>query len=431
MKRFLILPALILALTALPGHAWAQRVEPAPESALSSPMGTRIVAVVNDNVVSTFDVESRVKLAMLASGLPDSPEVVQRLLPQVLRGLIDEQLQLQEARRLDITVSDEEVNQTLARIAQENNIPDMKAHVAERGGSPEALMTQVRNGLTWNKVMQRAVRPRVEVGDDEVDAAIARMRANAGKGEFLVSEIFLAVDTPQDEEQVKKFAENLVEQLKGGANFGAVARQFSQGTGAATGGDIGWIQEGQLAPELDRALGSMRPGEVTGPIRSASGYHIVGLREKRTIAASNPGEVELGLQQVFRPFEGADREAVAQEAGQLRSTISSCSNLQEQMSSRFPGWRWQNLGEAKLSRIPPEIAEKIRDLSIGKPSEPLATDKGALIFFVCNRDVPEGGISREAVLNTIGMEKMELQARRLLRDLRRSAYLDIRVGQKS
>ncbi|MDX2027062.1 MAG: peptidylprolyl isomerase [Alphaproteobacteria bacterium] len=431
MNRSLLFLAVILALALVPSLAHAQRIAPAPESGTPSQFGTRVVAVVNDNVISTFDLESRIKLATISSGLPNTEEVQRRLLPQVLRSLIDEQLQLQEAKRLDINITKEDVDQAFQRIAHDNNIPDMRAYIAAQGGSPEALASQIRGNLAWNKIIQRSVRPRVEVGDDEVEAAIERIRANAGKGEFLVSEIFLGIDNPTDEEEVKQFAENLVQQLKGGANFGAVARQFSQGTGAATGGDIGWIQEGQLAPELNRALESMQPGEVVGPIRSSSGYHILGVREKRTIAASDPGEVSLDLQQAFRSFDDTTTEAVAQESGQLRSTISSCTNLQEQLASRFPAWRWQDLGETKMSKMPSWVADKVSDLSIGKPSEPLATDKGALVFFVCDRHVPEGGINREAIFNSIGTEKMELQARRLLRDLRRTAYVDIRLGQKS
>lgn len=423
MNRFL--PFLILAFGLLATAAQAQRVDSVPPQ--PSGMGVRIIAVVNDNVITTTDIESRIKLAMLSSGLPENQEVAQRLFPQVLRSLVDEQLQMQEARRLDITVTKEEIDTALQRIAQDNRIPDMKAHVASRGASPEALVDQVRHGLAWNKVVQRSLRPRVDVSDEEVDATIARMQANAGKEEFLVSEIFLTVDDPKDEEQIKQFAENLVQQLKSGANFSAVARQFSQGTGAGSGGDIGWIQEGQLAPELNRALAIMQAGEVTGPIRSTSGYHVIGLREKRTIAVNNPEEISLSLQQAFRPYASGSKDQILQEGMRLKETLSGCANLQSQISEKFPNWRLQNMGDAKLSKIPSWITAKIRDVQTGKASEPLETDKGAIVFFVCEKNIPEGNISREAVTNSIGTEKLELQARRLMRDLRRSAYLDIRL----
>lgn len=434
MNRFPILIALIGALTLLPASAMAQRVSDLPSAAPEpgGPLNVRIAAVVNDNIVTTADLESRIRLSMIGAGLPETSEVAHRLMPQVLRSLIDEQLEMQEAKRLGITVPDSEVDQALDRIAQDNNIPQgMKTYVSAHGVSPDVLMIQIRDTLTWNKVIQRELRPQVDVGEDEVDAAIARMRANAGKEEYAVSEIFLAVDNPQDEEQVHQFADNLVQQLKSGTNFGAVAHQFSQSAGAAQGGDIGWVQEGQLAPELNKALMSMQKGDIAGPIRSASGFHILGLREKRTITlGSDAGDITLSLQELFHPFDAAGKDAVMQQAGQMHTAINSCSNLQNQLE-KFPGWHAQDMGEVKRDKIPGWALDKVRDLQTGQTSDALATDKGALVFVVCDRHVPEGNIDRNAIMNSIGTEKLELQARRLLRDLRRNAYLDVKLASSA
>ena len=425
MKKALLLALLIVT---LPCAAWAQRVGQLPGGG-DMASGEHIVAVVNDSVISTSDINDRIKLAMLSSGLPETPETVQRLMPQILRALVDEQLQLQEAKRLDITVSDQEIDQTLERVARENNIQgDMKTFIASHGGSPEALVQQARANLSWAKVVQRELRPRVDVGDDEVDAVIHRMRANAGKQEYLVAEIFLPVDNPGDENQIKQFADNMVQQIKGGANFAAIARQFSQGTGAATGGDIGWIQEGQLPPELDHALTSMHEGEVSDPIRTAGGYHILALRQKRTISLGENSDVHLNVQQVFRPFDASgNNDAIMQEAAKLRASITSCDHLENNLKEKFPGWKAAELGDMDLSKAPSWMADKVRDLSPGQGSEPMTTGKGALILYVCDRKVSDTNINREAIYNAIGGEKLELQARRLLRDLRRAAYLDIRL----
>ncbi|MFY9287626.1 MAG: peptidylprolyl isomerase [Alphaproteobacteria bacterium] len=434
MKRPITL--LLLLLCALPSEGWAQRVDQLPGTAAPSPslyMDNRIAAVVNDGVVSTSDIQERIKLIMLSSGLPDTPEVKQRLLVQVLRSLVDEQLQMQEAKRLDITVPKEEIDQALEKIARDNSIPtDMREFVASRGGSPAALEQQMRAGIAWSKVITRTLRPRVEIGDDEVDAVIERMRANVGKEEYQVSEILLIVDNPKDEDQVKQFADNLVQQLQGGANFAAIARQFSQGTGAAAGGDVGWIQEGQLAPELNQALTTLQTGQLAGPIRTSSGYHILGLREKRVISLGSNGDVKLSMQQVFKPFASdTEHEALLREGEKLKSEIASCTNLQSTVAEKFPGWRWNNLGEIELSKAPSDIASKVRDLSAGQSSQVLPTDKGALILFVCERKVPDTNVDRNTIVNSIGLEKLELQARRLLRDLRRSAYIDVRLGSNT
>jgi len=436
MKHFLTLLAFLLLLAA---PAWAQRVDQAAGLApAASAYQDRIAAVVNDNVISTSDIEARMRLAFLSSGLPDTLEVRRHILPQILRGLVDEQLQSQEAKRLDISVSKEEIDKALQHIAEDNHIPggDMRGYLQSKHASPAALEQQIRAGLMWNKVIQRELRPRVDVGDDEIEAAIARIRANAGKHEFLVSEIFLSVDNAKDEDQVKQVAENLVMQIKKGANFGAVARQFSQSTGAASGGDIGWIQQGQLAAELDKALLNMQAGEVVGPLRSPNGYHILALREKRTISlGSDPKDITLDLQQLFRPLANkGEQAAAAAESQQLRSTITDCAKLPRQLASNFPAWHAQETKGVNLTQAPAWLSDKVRDVPVGKGVDALASDKGLLVVYVCARHVPaatDSKLDREAIAAGIGTEKLELQARRLQRDLRRAAYIDLRLGSGS
>ncbi len=422
---------------AIPVAARAQRIDQTPVMTpgmadQSGSYSEQIAAVVNDDIISTADVRARMALSLMTSGLQDSLEVKQHLLPQVLQTLINEQLQLQEGKRTDINVTQEEIDKALNRLSQDNHVPggNIIAFLRSQNVPPSSMINQVRAALTWNKVAQRQLRPRVDVGDDEIDAVIERTRANAGKQEYLVSEIFLPMDSARDEQQIKTFAESLMQQMRGGKNFGAIARQFSQGTGAANGGDIGWIQAGQLAPDLDKLLQSTPAGDIGGPVRTSNGYHIMGVREKRTIAFNDPKDVKeasVNLQQAFLPFTAKpDREAVLQEATMLRQSISSCGGLSAKLASDFPAWRWQDLGDVKIASAPSWLSEKVRNIKMGEASEPMATDKGALILFVCSRTMPEN-INRDEILNTIGTERIELLARRLLRDLRRNAYLDIRL----
>ena len=427
MKRFVLLAALLT----LPVPALAQRVSQLPTVTPSGRLETGIAAVVNDSVITTTDLEQRMKLAILSSGFPDNANVRSHLLPQILRSQIDEQLQAQEAKRLGLSVSSDEIDQALSHIAQDNKIQgDIRGFIASHGGSSSALEAQIRNSLLWNKVVQRELRPRVEVGDEEVDAVVDRIRADAGKKEYLVSEIFLAVDNPKDEDQVKQVAEDLVGKIRSGTNFPAVARQFSQGTGAIQGGDIGWIQQGQLSPVLNRVLAASDVGKISDPIRTSNGYHILGIRDRRTVALGDPDKASISLMQFFRPYAGANKDAVKQEAGRLRTRIKSCVDPNSLLVN-FPHWTAQRLGDLNPSKAPAWIVDKVNKISSGSASEVLSTDKGAALLFVCSRN--DGGeVDREAIIHSIGTEKMELQARRLLRDLRRDdAYLDVRLGRGS
>lgn len=427
--------------------ALAQRINQLPPSGMmglpSDPMpsaapapvalSNSIVAVVNESIISESDLRARMGLAILSAGLPDTLETQQRLLPQVLRTLVDEQLQLQEGKKEDITVSAAEIAAAMQRLAEDNKIPggNMAAFLRSRGISPSTLQTQIKATLTWNRVVARKVRPQIDIGDDEIEAVIHRMRTNAGKQEFLISEIFLAVDKSDEEDQVRTLADKLVEQIKGGVVFGAAARQFSQGLGAGNGGDIGWIQIGQLAPEIDKVLPTLKQGDIVGPVRTASGYHILGIRDRRTIAVGNSKDMSVKLQQIFHPFtQGTDKEALLREAASLRQSVTDCTGLRERIAQQYPQWRWQDLGEVKMDKAPAWLADKVSTIEEGHASEAMATDKGALMLFVCGRTMPEN-IDREAIRGSIGSEKMELMARRLQRDLRKSAFIDIRLKGKS
>lgn len=427
--------------------ALAQRVNQLPPSGMqglsSGAASTRasadknlsesIVAVVNESIITESDLKARMGLAVLSAGLPDTLETQQKLLPQVLRTLIDEQLQLQEGKKDDITISSADIAKAMERLATDNKIPggDMASFLRSQGVPPATLRNQIKATLTWNRVVARKVRPMIDIGDDEIEAVIQRMRANAGKQEFLISEIFLAIDKADEEAQIGALADKLVEQIKSGVVFGSAARQFSQGLGAGNGGDIGWIQIGQLAPEIDKVLPSLKPGDVVGPIRTASGYHILGIRDRRTIALGNIKDMSVKLQQIFHPFtQGSDKESLLREAASIRQQVTECTNLRERIDQSYPQWRWQDLGEVKLDKAPAWLADKVSTIEEGHASEAMATDKGALMLFVCERVMPEN-VDREAIRGAIGTEKMELMARRLQRDLRKGAFIDIRLKGKS
>ena len=164
------------------------------------------------------------------------------------------------------------------------------------------------------------------------------------------------------------------------------------------------------------------------PIRTSNGFHILGIRDKRTVTLSDAGKASVTLMQAFRPYGATtNKTTLTEEAEKIRAAVKSCDDLESTLSG-FRGWKAQKLGEMLLSKAPPSLADKITDIQAGSSTPPLTTDKGAAILFVCNRT--EGGdIDRDSIMRSIGTEKMELLSRRLLRDMRRSAYLDIRIGR--
>lgn len=254
-----------------------------PVSASHAQDAFRPAAVVNDEVISVLDLAMRVRLAIVGAGVRDSQEVRRRLTPQVLNGLIDERLQLQEAKRLDISVTDDHVASALQQISKQNNMTEGQflAMLRNRGIIPTTLIDQIRAQIAWRTVVQRRLRPTIAITNEEIQEVVNRLEARQGSVQRRISEIFVAVESAAKEDEALANANRLLEQLQAGANFSGLARQFSQSSTARLGGDLGWVQDGELAEELNTALFQMGPGDISAPIRTPAGFHILLLRDMR------------------------------------------------------------------------------------------------------------------------------------------------------
>ncbi|MAQ70922.1 MAG: rotamase [Alphaproteobacteria bacterium] len=281
-----------------------------------------IAVVVNDRIVTLSDVENRMALIMTSSGIPNTPETRAKFQPQIVSMLVDEQIKMQEASRLGVEVSEEEINKGLETIAGQNNIPveDFKSMITRSGLKLSTLKDQIRAEVAWGKVVSSQIRPRVTVTDADIDAELQRISNTVGQDQYLVSEIFLDVADPSQEAEVRNSALRLQQEAaKSANNFPALARQFSQAAGAGQGGDLGWLQAGQTQPEIDTALQSMSIGQISEPIRTSSGYHIILLRQKRAIS----------------PEMVSDRDAVMQRIGNQRLARQARGYFQDLKSNAF------------------------------------------------------------------------------------------------
>ncbi|MFN6998939.1 MAG: peptidylprolyl isomerase, partial [Elioraea tepidiphila] len=262
-----------------------------------------IVAVVNGDVITTFDVEARRRLFAATAGLPMTPEVLDRITPQVRRLLVDERLRLQEVQRRRILVTDGEIAAAVGRIEQQNNMSPggLRASLARQGIDIRALYGQLRATIGWSKLVRAELGAQAEVDPELVRERLRALEAATGQPEFLVAEVFIAVDDPRQEPEAERTAADLIEQLRRGAPFAAVAAQFSQAQSAEQGGDLGWIRLGQLEPEVEAVVTQMPPGAVSTPIRTAGGFSIVTLRARREVGRDMA--TLLTLRQVVFPFD--------------------------------------------------------------------------------------------------------------------------------
>ena len=268
----------------------------APHTSRASEMG--IAVVVNEDAISMADLTDRYRLVLASSRLADSPQTRSRLTPQIISALVEEQLKFQEGGRNDVEVSQSEINNGFVTIAQQNGLkPEEFRQALQQSGINLATMErQIRSQIMWSKVVAKRLRPQVNVSDSDIETVLTRLKNSIGLTEYLVSEIYLPVENPKEEAQVRDLARNLAMDMQAGkVPFFRIAQQFSKAPGAPQGGDLGWVQEGQLSRELDDVLVTLDPKEISAPIRSLGGYHILMLRDARLISEENlPARDQIG-----------------------------------------------------------------------------------------------------------------------------------------
>jgi len=252
----------------------------------------RIVALVNDGVITALDLAIQTDMVMAQSRLQDTPEVRQRLQTQVLRVLIDEKLRQQAADKEGVVVPQGRIDDRMGQLAQKNNMSLEQFRDVLRHNNIDLairLEDQIRTEIAWAMLINRKFRSSIIISDSDVDAAQRRAREDIGKTEYRLAEIFLSVDDPNETETVRDSAQRLMDQLKGGVDFGEIARQFSQSSSASAGGVMGWVSPGDLPAELSHAVQDLQTDTIAGPIRSEGGFHILKLLDKRQVA-DNSGE---------------------------------------------------------------------------------------------------------------------------------------------
>lgn len=434
---------LAVAAAALAVAAQAQdAVEQTPQGAIvvpdnvqifgkNDPNNRRATAVVNGDIITGTDVDQRLALILAANEGKIGDDEKARLRLQVLRNLIDETLQIQEARAQDLKVEDEEIEQTYARVAGQNFRQDVKAmdaYLVKIGSSPASLKRQIRGELSWQRVLRRNVQPFINVSETEVREMMDRLKAAKGTEEYRLGEIFLA-STAETSAVVEANAKKIYEQLQQGGSFVAYARQYSQASTAAVGGDLGWIRLAQLPTELQQAAATLSTGQMVGPVPTAGGVSILYLIDKRQVLTADPRDALLSLKQVSIDFAPNTTEAEAtKRAGEFASAMKGargCGAV-DAVAAQIGAQVVAN-DQVRARDLPGPLQEALLALSLGETSPPFGSIKeGVRVLMLCGRDDPkiDNGPSFEQMMSQIEDDRVNKRAQAYLRDLRRDAVID-------
>ncbi|MBT6096077.1 MAG: hypothetical protein HOH04_14430 [Rhodospirillaceae bacterium] len=399
-----------------------------------------IAATVNDEMISILDINSRLALSIRLAELPDTKDTRQRLAGQTLRAIIDDKLKLQEARKYQITANRRDISRAEKSFEQRAGLGKggLRKLLKRLGLDSSSVIEQLEAQIVWSRLVVSRYRRTTDISEKEIDDFIADLLRNKGRPEFLVSEIFLPTGGNQDANTVRVLADRLIQQINSGANFSAVARNFSQSASAAQGGSLGWHRAGQLPTEQDSVIRRMSPGEVAGPIETIEGFYILKLDQQRTIEpfreeAPLPPTVTLHQAHFALP-EGATETLVAEtmtKASQVSAAATSCLHLGE-LSKKFASPLSGKLGTFKLDQLSEQLQVAVSPLPINKASPPIRNAGGIVIVMVCERKTPkvkkaDPADRRVRIKAQLGEERINLAAEQYLRNLRRAAIVDVRL----
>lgn len=390
-------------------------------------------AIVNGEIITRTDVDHRVSLFLAANNAAQiGDEERQRLRMQILRNLIDETLQIQEARANDITIPSADVDQTFSTVAGRSQATpeEFAEFLRTQGSSDRSMRRQIEGELAWRRLLSRYVNPFVGVSEAEVQEIVERLESNRGQTEYRVAEIYLPA-RPDNQAEIQAGAGRILQQISAGGSFQAYARQFSQASTAAVGGDLGWLRPGQLPPELAAVVTQMPVGGVSQPIPIPGGFSIIALIDQRQILVGNPRDAILSLLQITLSFPpGTVRETAEPRIEALATAMQAGGGcgVAPQIAEDLGGDLVQNDG-VRLGDLPEVLQQNIASLQVGQSTPPFGSlQDGVRVLVLCGRDDPPATAEPDAeiILNRLEQERADRRARRYLRDLRRDAVIEYR-----
>lgn len=396
-----------------------------------------IVAIVDDDIIMESELdqrtdEIRTRLRGQRGQLP--PEKV--LQEQVLERMITESIELQMADRAGIRVNDNQLNETLANIARQNNMTtdQFRETVVSEGMSWSALRDQIRRELIINQMRQRRVGARIQITDQDIDNFLRSEVAKTNLApDFRLGHILIPTNQDTDVKAAEETAMMVYKKLQDGADFGAMALQYSAGETALTGGDLGWRKAAQLPSMFAEVALEMKQGEIAAPIRTASGFHIIKVLELR-------GGTEQIVQQtkarhiLVKPNEIRTEGETQKLINEIHDDVVANPDEFETLAKTYsddPGSALQGgeLGWVNPGTMVPEFEQVMSETDVGNISDPFQSQFGWHILQVEERrsqDMSEE-FRRNRATQMLQRRRFDEELDGWLREIRQNAYVEIKL----
>lgn len=394
-----------------------------------------VIAVVNDNVITQQDLEDRTKLTLRHMGINRLPREEEILFKsRTLNELINEELQLQYAEKTDLKAQPNEINMAIETIEQNNRLPQGAFYKISHGLEKSAKQ-QVKAEVLWQKIIQRRVRPRVDITNAELDLLIKNLM-----GEDIVEkeihQIFISAENSRAESDLKKRVYEIYKRLKASPESFRTIAQTTSEINAAEGGYLGWFGPGELSSTLDEALKKVAKNEISEPVRSQAGWHILKVSDERTSQKLETAPItETNIVRFTRTLS-EDKYKRKQQIKNFKKETKSLKRLSqieglilkhEQDEAYIASY---DMGWKNKEELPQSYITAISGLEKGDFSEIIEDEKRiTILYYGGDRERLPVALRnyREKVKSRLITSRIDLNARRFMRDLRRKAYVDIRL----
>jgi len=402
----------------------------------------RVLVVVNDEAITQWDLNEQRKVMLqqlkAANITPPPSDVLDK---QVLERLIAQRAVLQYAKETGIRVDDTTVERTVLRVAEENKLsPDEFRKVLEREGIAYANYREdIRNQIIFQRVRDREVDSKITVSDAEVDNYLTTVASQAGgDDEYLLSHIYVTVPeqaTPDVVEARRQRAEEALAQVKAGKDFGEVAASYSSAPDASSGGNLGWRTAARLPSVFTDVVRTMKPGDVSGILRSAGGFHVVKLVDRRNRNQPTVVDQTHARHILIKVNESTSEADAKARIDRLRERLvggASFEELARANSEDASSAKGGDLGWISPGDTVPDFERALNKLAVNEISEPVRTPFGWHLIQVLERrkqDITEQR-RREQARQAIRQRKSDEQFDDFVRQLRDRTYVEYKSDER-
>tara|TARA_Y100000590_G_C15736333_1_gene1018641 strand:+ start:2218 stop:3489 length:1272 start_codon:yes stop_codon:yes gene_type:complete len=390
-----------------------------------------IVAIVNDEPITMMDLDARIRLIIISSNLPNNLETRKNLSGQVLQSLISERLQHQEAKKLGIRVTNQEVENNIKFIEKQNNMPENQLiETLFKNGVPKsALPIRLKSNLIMQKLLQNIIRPKVVINNNEVNNEYNNLLANNGKMEYKFSEISFNFSNLSKKEDIILIAKQIRKKIIEENNFHVIGKRIQEnGTGIYKNNN--WKLTNKINKDIYLQIETMEKDEISELVLTNTGVSIIKIDEKREFKIPELSQTvsDIAFISTDLPINKNKIDLFIEDIKNKTKNIKSCDEMTE-LSKIYGNKRGKYLGKILLKNLPKYFIEELKNLNVNQPSKPIVADDGIYVTMICNynKDLNQEYALKEMIKDNIRNRSTTILKERYLLDLNRKALIDVRI----